>query len=1727
MRAGLKATAETPVPGANISTIKTPTVPVESTAFLAEIKPVKIKSRIGRTTTATTIKIKNDDDVGNNTFAFGRTRGPPISPRAQCVTSSVNSNESSRSSGTLSFPVKFLKTKSGAALFGNKQKRLFGRQSTPPIFFIAGPEGEAPEVAIQSTVRRRLDGSASVNSRVSQLALVFTRVAAQHILYLTVPISRPQFRYDAILPHPLIISTLVSCAYRIYRIYGTQLPYMHVLPSLMPFRQGVKHALKKAEENLKHGGDNIKALIKETVSSRPSTPSVSHLQVSEHANVDLVDNNDLSGPSPAKRLVSEQVPQEHGGASNRDLKQLATEAVGQVADTLKIGPLKDVSDMLQGFADMYKMEGAVKSEYDALQHRLQALLKVLESHSEPSTSPMVASKVAGIREFIKGELDLIERKPSGKQHGRFLMAQQEEERFVGCCRRIQEHMDRLALDANISTWRLQDENEKDRMASWIRLLPSSPSAWYNSSAGRDLNRRECTPGTRVDVLATLLAWANSNSKDAVYWLNGMAGTGKTTIAYSVCTDLAVKHKLAASFFCSRLREECNDVNRIIPSIAYQLAQFSAPFRSALSAVMEKNQDAHHRICSEQFETLIRRPLLAMLSARPLGPDMMVVVIDALDECKNKESTRDILDILLVKSADLPVKFVVSSRPEPQIRDQMNGDRIKSKLVLHELDTGSVHADIETYVREELKPMKPPPTESQIQTLVEKAGILFIYAATAVRYVGYDNFQSDPEDRLRTILAGPESQEDGENREIDQLYTTVLEAALGDQQRRKVERDRMQQVLNTVVCARDPLTVAGLSELLEIHNADRVRAVLRPLWSVLHVVGANELVTTLHASFPDFMFDSARSKTYYCDRQANNGILAEHCLGRIKRMQPDFNICGLESSYLPDDMVPNIEERVADSIPSDLVYSCRYWGDHFEAGECASTLAAQLWEFMSKRLLLWMEVLNLTKHMRTGLECMKLMAEWCSRLDSDEKLVELSNDARRFVEMFTSNHVSQSTPHIYISMLTFWPRSGPIAKYYAQFTHGPIQAEGTALDQRQLAYLATWTFTGDIDFMAMSPDGRYIALGTWLDLLLVDSSSGQVVLGPLRGHWNHISAIMFSPDQPRVFTGSYDYLINPAKIVGWDTRTGKTVVGPLELSGHTSRITCLTFSPDCTRIGSGSEDQTVRLWDAESGKMLHCLEAHGSALVITFSPNGTLIAAGLDEALHIWSSLTGDTTLGPLSTPQVGMLAFSPDSSFIIHTQWGETTLHVRDAHNGQLIHELDTGNRISRIGYSPDGRHIVTGHYRTINVWDAQNGNMKLGPLEGHTHRISKIAFSPDGSRIFSACGGRLVCTWDARQHNLAPSSISTPNSGISSAKFAPDGQHFVSGSEDGSLHIWDSHTGAMTVDPIKAHTSEVIGVDFLNDGVVSGSRDGMISMCDAQSGEVLRSFTIAPGHRILSIAFSPDGKLIATGSLLDSSSEINLWDAQTGTRLLGPLTDLGGLISSVQFSRDGTRIAASSGNADTWIVVWDVSDGRSLFSLPDGHTKYVNSISFSPNGALLASGSFDCTIIIWDAYIGSMVLGPLDGHSDKVKSVNFSPDSTRLVSGSNDDTIRIWDVYTGEMVFQLPHAHEQGIISVAYSPDGTSILSISDDTSLRIQDARSTKERALVLSTTEFGDWVMNRDGWVFDDQSRLLVWVPGDLRRALMWARTQVAIAPYGYVRVEFDKSRMGESWAESYMF
>lgn len=464
-------------------------------------------------------------------------------------------------------------------------------------------------------------------------------------------------------------------------------------------------------------------------------------------------------------------------------------------------------------------------------------------------------------------------------------------------------------------------------------------------------------------------WIRKPEAGSVYWLNGMAGTGKTTIAHSLCTQLDTTYQLGASFFCSRLLPECKKVNLIIPSIAYQLAQFSRPFKYALSRVLELDQDVHELSIQLQFKILIVKPLV---DVRDALPESLVVVIDALDECDNQKCAGQILDALFTFTPDLPIKFLVSSRPESEIRDQMQKQEIdhrsSSRVVLHELDRCIVRADIEAYIREALDPMKLG--EREIAMLVERAGLWFIYAATVTRYIGYDNFKRNPHARLQTILSVSGEDDNNPYKDIDNLYTIILKAAISDPELSGWEREDIQQVLNTTICAREPLTIAALSGLLGLHDVGRVHAALRPLWSVLHVVEASGLVTTLHVSFPDYMFDSSRSKEFYCDLVAHNHTLAYCCFDFIRRARPHLDTSMLDRTFI------DLNATIRDAISSGLSYACRYWATHLQHVRRSPDIIERLEIFLSELLLLWMKVMDIEKRGHDRQEMLWQTERWC-------------------------------------------------------------------------------------------------------------------------------------------------------------------------------------------------------------------------------------------------------------------------------------------------------------------------------------------------------------------------------------------------------------------------------------------------------------------------------------------------------------------------------------------------------------------------------------------------------------------------------------------------------------------------------------------------------------------------------------------------------------------------------
>ncbi|KAH7337080.1 WD40-repeat-containing domain protein [Rhizoctonia solani] len=1370
-------------------------------------------------------------------------------------------------------------------------------------------------------------------------------------------------------------------------------------------------------------------------------------------------------------------------------------------------PLKDVVNGLVECIEFYEREANGRHEYAALQNELEVLFKDLKAHLVCS-SPTMTPCIEGLYKSIKEELDCI----PGKQKRMVLRPFEagDSNTILAVYRRIQGHLQRLSLNANLSMWRVMEQHitdvQSDRISTYLNRLSPSLSAHYNSTQALGLKRGPCTPGTRTDALTRVTDWIQDSAPGGVYWLDGMAGTGKTTIAYSLCADLDAKCKLAASFFCSRLLPECRDANLILPSIAYQLARFSLPFRFALSKVLERDPDVHTRLPQIQFDALIQKPLLEIQATLPSD---LVVVVDGLDECKDEEHTGHVLGVLLTGLTNLPIKLIVSSRPEPEIRSWMNG-RANAKLALHELDKSVVQADIEAYLRIALRPMNL--SEPKIAALVQRAGILFIYASTVVRYISYRNFCRNPHARLDAVLNTSSSLETIPNTEIDQLYDTILEAALDDQKINEVERDDMKKVLNTVICAQEPLTISALSELLQLHNRDCVCAALDPLWSVLHVMGTSELVTPLHISFPEYMLDLTRSRRHHCDLGKHSETLARLCFECIRRTDPQFNICQLESSCIYDDQVENLDLRTQKSMSTELFYACLYWAYHLYNAKGANALKNQLEDFLSNRLLLWLEVLNLKKTMRFVGRSINSAEIWCEHHGCSRDLIELAHDCWRFASTFALNPISNSTPHIYTSMLPFWSQSSPVGKHYLKRARGMVEVRGPAMNRHHLAPLATWCFKG-LKSACSSPDGASIALALGSQLFIVDAFSGHVAVSPFIGHTHEISAVSFSPDGAYIVSGSRDFSLRM-----WHAQNGEVMFGPLH--GHTDEITSVKYSPNGRRVVSGSRDKTVRVWDALSGEALLALGGHtGPVLSVAFISNGTCIASGsTDKTIRTWDARSGEVLLESLNEHADSVTCIVPSPKGELVSGSGDKTICVWNAQTGELVLGPLKGHTssVTCIVFSPDGTRIVSGSYDCcIRVWDAQTGEMIFGQLQGHTSAVSWIGFSPKGTRMMSSgAWDNTVCVWDAQTQTARLQPQGEVTYPITSVGLSSDATRIVTGAKCGTVRVRNLQNGDTIVGPPSSHLSHVASVGISPDATLIGwgCTDSKVFVWDVQSQRTIGPFI---GHHsaVCFIAFSPE----STRIISSSASLILMHDARNG-KLRLTLQQQCPSLRQFGISPDGTKLA--TGSVDGSIHIWDAEKGSQVLNLPRRQSKPITSIVYSSDGTQIASASEDSTICVWDPQSGNLMVGPFGDQSRSPTSVSFSTDGTRIVSGFVDGAVFVWDAQTGNLILGPIEGHTKLVTMVKFLPDNTQVISHSQDGATRIH------ELGTQSSHPNDAEWRMNGDGWVTDDQSNLLCWVPFDLHANLMRHRTTGLISAIGDVRLQFDKAHIGKSWTECYV-
>ncbi|KAG8837169.1 hypothetical protein FRC18_009893 [Serendipita sp. 400] len=1141
----------------------------------------------------------------------------------------------------------------------------------------------------------------------------------------------------------------------------------------------------------------------------------------------------------------------------------------------------------------------------------------------------------------------------------------------------------------------------------------------------------CLYGTRAAVLGPIRQWANDPTTPQVRWLTDVAGAGKSTIAKHLSTEWKEQGRLAGCFFFDKNRPDATNKTGFCDTIAAQLANNQPQLRSLITQGI-KEIGPILSVCP--FEEKLQK-----LVIRPMETVSLVLVVDALDECNERDRIIILHNLLPCLSQAPQLKVLITSRPERDIVQLLDPYRSRTES-LHDIELKSNRNDIAAFVKYKMRGLVQSSelTNEEVDRLARRVNCLFILASTACRVV---------EDSPNPHVAVEELLNPNQDllRDINTLYSTVLTKACKANQSGQSSTSKTREllrVLKAILAASTPLTVSTIDSLLGIKNTRRL---VGSLSSILNV-RADEVVLILHPTFREFLEDPGVAGLFYVDMTDAHTLMAKGCLAIMKR-ELCFNICQLESSFTFNKDVPDLDERISKYISKELQYGCISWLDHIvNSGGTSRDKEVDVALLRITKVgypLFWIEVVSALGKIPKAIKGLQDVG----RCHLEKRLKAAINDIKRFLIAF-STPISESIPHIYISAIPFTPKQSYIRQAAESLFPNTMSIVIGCLENWPQPPRKWIGHTSSVISITFSFDGRRIASGSSDETIrLWDAETGQALGEPLRGHKGAVRSVAFSPDGRRVASGSEDVTIRL-----WDAETGQALGEPLR--GHEYAVYSVAFSPDSRRVASGSDDETIRLWDAETGQALgEPLRGHeGGVYSVAFSPDGRCVASGSwDKTIRLWDAETGQALGEPLRGHKgaVRSVAFSPDSRRVASGS-EDVTIRLWDAETGQALGEPLRGHEdaVYSVAFSPDSRRVASGSDdETIRLWDAETGQALGEPLRGHEGGVYSVAFSPDGRCVASGSRDKTIRLWDAETGQALGEPLRGHKGAVRSVAFSPDCRRVASGSEDVTIRLWDAETGQALGEPLRGHKGAVRSVAFSPDGrrVASGSWDKTIRLWDAGTGQALGEPLRGHEDAVNSVVFSPDGRHIASGS---KDKTIRLWDAETGQALGEPLRGHEYAVYSVVFSPDGRRVASGSG--DKTIRLWDAETGQALGKPLRGHEHAVCSVAFSPDGRCVASGSWDKTIRLWDAKTGQALGEPLRGHENGVSSVAFSPDGCRVASGSSDKTIRLWDAETGQALGEPLRGHKVAVCSVAFSADGRRVVSSSWDVTTRLWDAET-----------------------------------------------------------------------------
>ncbi|KIX03045.1 uncharacterized protein Z518_06595 [Rhinocladiella mackenziei CBS 650.93] len=1243
-------------------------------------------------------------------------------------------------------------------------------------------------------------------------------------------------------------------------------------------------------------------------------------------------------------------------------------------------------------------------------------------------------------------------------------------------------------------------------SDWDKLLPIASEATFNSYEKR--HHSFCLPDTRVAVLDEIYAWADGDSEQRIFWLNGMAGTGKSTIARTVARKCYEVKRLGGSFFFSRSVGDVSHTGKFCTTIAWQLANAFPALHTLIHAAIMENRDIANQTLRDQWYQLILQPL-SNFSKNTSQPSL-IIAIDALDECDGASDVRLLLRLIAEANGIMKFRIFITSRPDTPIRLGFRAlpGILYHDLILHDISRAIVDHDIRMFLDAQFKairedseyPLADWPEKGTVDILVQKGGGLFIYAATICRFITTN--EKWPPRRLLEIfltplrpdlsranvrqipLASPTS-------ELDAMYTQILmNSFMGVTQDEEELSLEFKQIVGSIVLLSEPLSPAALGTLLDI-DEETVYVRLRDLRSVIRVQDdRNSPVRLLHPSFRDFLLDNGRCKDplFQVDERKGHQFLARCCLNQLSSPAGlKRDICGLE---WPGTLIEDVDRsEVAGKLPTELQYACRYWVQHLQHGEQPLDDNGGVYAFLQQHLLHWLESLGLIGNLSDSVKMVIAL----------QSMVALIHDARRFI-LYNRPIIEKAPLQLYSGALVFAPQTSVIRRQFLDQAFQCIHHLPEVEEYWCSAIMTLEGYTTTIWSLVFSPDSQLLASTSANNIVKLSHTATGALSMTFEGHSDWVFAMTFSPDGKLLASASDDGTVKL-----WDVEIGElhktlseaTYCSPLK-APVTRGSASVAFSPDGQLFASAAPDRTIRLWNPRTGLLLSTFTG---ICPIVFSPDSQLLTSvPADKVVSLRNASTGVLSLtleGHLNW--VVAVAFSPDGRLFASASC-DTTIKLWNLAVGACCNTLqghsDWGPTVS---FLQDGQLLAsTTPSGTVELWDVKTGELR------RTLKARHVTFSPNGQLL--ACtpydfmkGGSTIQLWDIETGELRET-LKGHSCSVGPLAFSPNGQLLASGSEDETVRLWDLRT--RTLQGHQHHSARVSAVAFSLDGklLVSASLDGTVKLWDSGTGVLIDTFK---GHSksVFDIAFSSTGELLATAS---SDNSVILWNLKL-RMLIHTLLGHSSSVFDVAFSSDCRLLASASD--DKTVRLWDVENGVPYDS-PYHHPGQVTTVAFSPNGQLLASvsaGTGPPTVRIWDLSSRS-VLGTFTERTRAIWAMAFSPNGELLVSTSYNKEVMLWPIRSGRMIKRIFVGCE--IRELSFSSDGSLIN--TDRGALELRSLQHSNDEPFSIQSCLY-----IKDRWIALGTKNVL-WLPHDYRAARSAVQSDTVVLRHASGRfslVKFD--------------